>query len=157
MPNLVYMLVNTAYYLALALWIGGAVVLGALVAPELFRQLPRPQAGGIFGPVLRRFARLRLAAICVAIGAATWKHLAWESHAANVWIALRWTCLALLALGVLYEIFALEPAMGRRRAAMAPDSGADDAHRVAFMGLHRRSEMLMKVSLFVAVVALFLG
>jgi uncharacterized membrane protein len=155
MPNFFYMTAAAIYHLGLAIWIGGSLALGGLVAPELFRQLPRPQAGGIFGPVLRRFARLRLAAIVVAIGAATWKHFAWEAHASNPWIAIRWACLTILAATVLYEVLAIEPAMSRHRTAMG--AAAEDPDRVAFLRLHLRSERLMKTSLLVAVAAVLLG
>lgn len=146
MPNWLYLLDSIAYHLGLALWIGGAVVLGALVAPALFRALPRQEAGGIFGPILRRFARLRLGAIVVVILAAAFKHFAWETHAATVWILIRWIAIAFMAAAVLYEIYYLEGALEARR--------SDPA---AFQPLHRRSENLMKLSLLAAVVAAFLG
>lgn len=157
MPNILYILVSFAYNLALALWIGGAIALGALTAPELFRQLPRQQAGGIFGPILRRFARVRLGAVAVAIVAAAIRYIVWETHAANGWIVLRWVSLAFLAAAVVEEIYRMEPAMERHRAAFRPELGEDDPERRAFMVLHRRSEGLMKVSLAAALVALFLG
>ena len=47
MPNWLYIVTHTFYLLGLTIWIGGGVILGALVAPALFRSLPRPQAGGI--------------------------------------------------------------------------------------------------------------
>ena len=90
MPNWLYIATNTVYHLGLAVWIGGTVVLGALTAPALFRSLPRPEAGAIFGPILRRFARLRLAALVGVVAAAAVKYLLWETHARNTWIALRW-------------------------------------------------------------------
>jgi uncharacterized membrane protein len=54
MPNWSYLTINFLYQLGLALWIGGSVALGALVAPALFKALPRAEAGAIFGPTLRR-------------------------------------------------------------------------------------------------------
>ena len=155
MPNFSYIAVSGAYHLALALWIGGAVALGALAAPELFRRLPREDAGSIFGSVLRRFARLRLAAVTIALAAAATKRVVWENHASSIWIALRWLALAYLTIVVVYEIYALEPAMARWRGAMG-DSPADPA-RIAFMRLHKRSEMLMKTALMAALAALLLG
>lgn len=146
MPNWLYLLVSIAYHLGLALWIGGAVVLGALVAPALFRALPRQEAGGIFGPILRRFARLRLGAITVVILAAAVKHFRWETHASTVWILIRWIAIAFMAVAVLYEIYYLERELEARRG--DPDR---------FQPLHRRSENLMKLSLLAAVVAAFLG
>ena len=143
MPNWGYLAINFLYHLGLALWIGGAVVLGALVAPALFRALPRSDAGNIFGPTLRRFSRLRVVAVgLVVIGAAV-KYAVWERHAASPWIAIRWTAIALLALDVAYDIGYLEPALQRARGDTA-----------AFGRLHKRSEMLMKSALVVALVAL---
>jgi uncharacterized membrane protein len=146
MPNWLYLAVNVAYHLGLALWIGGAVVLGALVAPALFRALPRPEAGGLFGPILRRFARLRLAAIVLVIAAAATKHVVWETHASTLWMLLRWLAIAIMTASVVYEIYYLEGALAARR-----------GDPVAFQPLHRRSENLMKLSLLAAVVALFLS
>ncbi len=157
MPNILYILVSFAYHLALALWIGGAIALGALTAPELFRQLPRQQAGGIFGPILRRFARLRLGAVAVAILAAAIRYAVWETHTASGWIVIRWISLAFLAVVVVEEIVRIEPAMERHRAAFQPALGDDDPERRAFMALHRRSEGVMKISMAAALIALFLG
>src|SRR5437879_9334043 len=81
MPNWLHLFVNGLYHLGLALWIGGAVALGALSAPVLFGALPRQQAGSIFGPTLRRFAKLRLCAVALMIVGAGAKHIVFESFA----------------------------------------------------------------------------
>src|SRR6266540_5814816 len=104
MPNWLHLFVNGLYHLGLALWIGGAVALGALAAPVLFGALPRAQAGSIFGPTLRRFARLRVAAVALMIAGAGAKYLVFERFARSPWIALRWLLIAILAVTVLYEI-----------------------------------------------------
>lgn len=155
MPNWLYIVTHTFYLLGLAVWIGGGVILGALVAPALFRSLPRHQAGSIFGPILRRFSRLRLAAVVVMIVTAAIKHLVWETHAISPWIAIRWLALAMMAAIVLYELFGLERAMEATRP--GPDATEDDPRRARFMRLHKRSESLMKAGLASAVVALLLS
>ncbi|HJT17575.1 MAG TPA: DUF4149 domain-containing protein [Thermoanaerobaculia bacterium] len=144
MPNWAYLAINFLYHLGLAIWIGGAAVLGALVAPALFKALPRQDAGAIFGPTLRRFSRLRVVAIALVIAGAAVKYLMWERHAANPWIAIRWIAIAFLAFEVLYEIASLEPSLERARGDAA-----------VFGRLHKRSEMLMKTALAAAIVALF--
>lgn len=144
MPNWAYLAINFLYHLGLAIWIGGALALGALVAPALFKALPRQDAGAIFGPTLRRFSRVRVAAIALVIAGAAVKYLQWERHAANPWIAIRWLAIAFLALDVVYEIAWLEPSLERARGDAA-----------VFGRLHKRSEMLMKTALIAAVVALF--
>ena len=144
MPNWTYLAINFLYHIGLALWIGGAVVLGALVAPALFRALPRADAGAIFGPTLRRFSRLRVGAVALIVIGAAVKYLVWERHTASVWIAIRWAAIAALAIDVAYEIGYLEPALERARGDAA-----------VFGRLHHRSEVLMKSALAAAIVALF--
>jgi hypothetical protein len=156
MPNWLHLFTNLLYHLGLALWIGGAVALGALVAPALFRALPRPQAGSIFGPTLRRFARLRTGALLVTILAAALKFALWE-RVANVWIAVRWAALLFLAASLVYEMTALERGLEARRVHLTPDMPDDHPDRRAFNALHKRAETLMKASVAAAMVAMLLS
>ncbi|MDQ3282555.1 MAG: DUF4149 domain-containing protein [Acidobacteriota bacterium] len=156
MPNWLYLFTNLFYHLGLAVWIGGTLVLGALVAPALFRSLPRHQAGGIFGPALRRFARVRVVALLMTLAAAAIKHLAWESGAA-IWITIRWTALAFMAAALVYEIAYLERALEARRVHLTPEMPESDPQRRAFNALHKRAEALMKASLGAAFAALLLS
>lgn len=144
MPNWTYLAINFLYHLGLAVWIGGAFALGTLVAPALFKALPRADAGAIFGPALRRFSRARVAAVALIVIGAAVKYMVWEQHAATVWIAIRWAAIFALALDVAYEIGYLEPALERARGDAA-----------VFGRLHKRSELLMKSALAAAIVALF--
>ena len=145
MPNWLYLAINFLYQIGLAIWIGGSIVLGALVAPMLFKAMPRAEAGAIFGPTLRRFSRLRVIAVLLVILGAAGKYVGWERNASSPWIAIRWLAIAILAFSVVYEIGYLEPALERNRG------------QEAFARLHRRSEVLMKSTLVVAVVALLLS
>ena len=156
MPNWLHLFTNLVYHLGLAIWIGGAIVLGALVAPALFRELPRAQAGGIFGPTLRRFARVRLGALIATTLAAAFKHVIWE-RTATLWISLRWAALFFMAAAVLYEIAVLERALEARRVHLTPAMAEDHPERRAFNALHKRAEGLMKASLVAALIALFLS
>ncbi len=157
MPNWWYIAINFLYQIGLAIWIGGSIALGALVAPALFKALPRHQAGAIFGPTLRRFARLRIVALVLILVGAAAKYFGWETHAATAWIAARWLAIAFLAFTVLYEVGYLERAMETRRVELTPDLAEDDPRRRAFNALHRRAEILMKASLVAAVVAMLLS
>ncbi|HEX9983831.1 MAG TPA: DUF4149 domain-containing protein [Thermoanaerobaculia bacterium] len=157
MPNWAYLLNNFAYNVSLAIWIGGAVVLGALTAPALFRALPRLQAGSIFGPTLRKFGRMRLVTVVIAIAAAAVKHFVWEDGRSTVWIAIRWVALGIMAFAILYEIGFLERALEARRVHLTPEMPESDPQRQQFNVLHHRAESLMKVSVVAAVVALMLS
>ena len=154
MPNWLFLIVHALYQLGLALWIGGAIALGALVAPALFGALPRPQAGGLFAPILRRFARLRVAALVMTIAGAALQYVLAERHAPRLWIGIRWACIAILAIDLVYELGSLEPAMSRLRPLLTPD---DTPERRQFQRLHKRSEMLMKVTLVAAVIAVVIS
>ena len=156
MPNWLHLLTNLVYHLGLSVWIGGAIVLGALVAPSLFRALPRADAGAIFGPALRKFSRLRLGAIVATIAAAGVKHAVWE-RTPSLWISVRWVALGVLAGAVLYEIAWLEPRLEARRVHLTPGMGEDHPERRAFNVLHKRSEGLMKASLVAAVAAMLIS
>jgi uncharacterized membrane protein len=157
MPNFSFLAVHALYHLGLAVWIGGTIALGALVAPDLFRRLPRHEAGAIFGSTLRKFARIRLGAIVLVIVAAGLRFMFWEKHSASVWILARWIAIAALTAAVLYEIAVLEPALEARRLELSPDMAPDDPRRQPFQRLHRRAEALMKACLLVAGGALFLS
>ena len=137
MPNWAYLLVTLVYNLALAVWIGGAIALGALAAPTMFGGMERSKAGELFGAILRKFARLRLAALVFAIAAAGVKYFFWESRAGaqhGLWVALRWSAMVIMAVAVLYEILYLESALERHR----PESAG-----TTFQKLHRRAEMVL--------------
>lgn len=51
---------------AVALWLGGLVVLGAIVAPTVFRNVPAPSSADAMTLVFRRFDRIALTCAAVA-------------------------------------------------------------------------------------------
>jgi uncharacterized membrane protein len=153
-PNWFYLFFNTIYHLGLALWLGGAAVLGGIAAPALFRVLPRQDAGAIFGTILRRFARVRVAALFLIIIGAGAKYLRWETHTSSAWLVIRWLAIAFLAFDVVYEIVALERPMRALQGELNAEVAADPK-RARFNALHKRAEGLMKASIVAALVALF--
>jgi hypothetical protein len=153
LPNWLYLIFQFLYDLGLALWIGGAIVLGAAAAPELFRSLPRPQAGAIFGTILARFARIQAIALLMIVIGAVARFLIWERHAATLWLIGRWAAIAMLACALLAQM-SIQKKMRR----IGPDLGAeteDNPVRILFQHLHTRAEGLMKASVIAAFIALF--
>ncbi len=59
--------VAAMYLLALALWLGGLVVLGAIVAPTVFRIVPAPASADAMTVVFRRFDVIAIAASVVVL------------------------------------------------------------------------------------------
>jgi hypothetical protein len=93
LPNWLYLVFQFVYDLGLALWIGGTIVLGAAAAPVLFKSLPRPQAGAIFGPILAKYARIQAIALLMIVLGAAARFLIWERHAATLWLIGRWAAI----------------------------------------------------------------
>lgn len=153
MPNWIYIAFNLLYNLGLGLWIGGAVVLGALTAPALFRALPRHQAGAIFGPILSRFARLRVWALLMIVIGSGAKFLWWERHAVSPWIAVRWAAIVLMAWALIVDI-SLQRKMRVTAASLGPDVPDDSPLRKLFNSRHVRAEGVMKASVIAAIFAL---
>ena len=157
MPNWLYLVFSFVYAAGLALWIGGTVVLGAMVAPSLFRELERAEAGRIFGGILRRFARIRLVALGFVIAAAAGRAALWEFNGANAgspWIAIRWFFLLIMAVSIIFELFVVESAIENVRAAAAA-AGTPPGEQ--FQRLHRRAEQNLKLATLAACGALFLN
>ena len=153
MPNWFYLILQLFYDLGLAIWIGGALVLGAAVAPELFKALPKQQAGAIFGPILGRFLRMRAFALLMIVISAGARFLIWERHAATFWLAGRWGAIVLLAWALLGE-----RSIQRKMRVFATNLGPeteDSPVREIFRLLHIRAEGVMKASLIAALIALF--
>jgi Domain of unknown function (DUF4149) len=54
--------------LALSIWVGGLVALGACAAPIVFRVVPAPLSGDAMGAVFRRFDALAIGSAVVVLG-----------------------------------------------------------------------------------------
>jgi hypothetical protein len=152
-PNWIYIFFNFLYNLGLALWIGGAVALGALAAPELFRALARHQAGSIFGPILGGFAKLRVWALVMIVIGAGAKFLWWEGHAVSPWIAVRWAAIVLMAWALIVDL-SHQRKMRVTAAHLGPDVPDDSPLRTLFNFWHVRAEGVMKASVIAALFAL---
>jgi uncharacterized membrane protein len=150
------------YILALAIWLGGMVVLGAVVAPTTFQVLQASEpvtgrflGGAVFGAILSRFH-------VVAYGAGA---LTLVSLVAMALLgprprgfAIRCAIVALMLLVALYsgfvvlrEVEAIQQEVGGLPSRL-PDG---DARRVRFDVLHERSTQLMVFNILGALVLLY--
>ena len=153
MPNWLYLIFQFLYDIGLALWIGGTIVVGAAVAPELFKALPRPQAGAIFGPILGRFARIQAIALLMIVIGALARFLIWERHAATLWLIGRWAAIVMLAWAMLGQM-SIQRKMRVFGSNLGPET-EENPIRIIFQHLHIRAEGLMRASLIAAFIALF--
>jgi uncharacterized membrane protein len=150
------------YVLALAVWLGGMVVLGAVVAPTTFQVLQASEpatgrllGGAVFGAILSRFHYVAYGAGILTLLALTAMALLGPRPVA---FALRWSIVALMLLVALYsglvvlrEVDALQQEVGGLPSSLP----AGDARRVRFDELHRLSTRLMMVNILGALALLY--
>lgn len=150
------------YVLALAVWLGGMVVLGAVVAPTTFQVLQASEpatgrllGGAVFGAILSRFHYVAYGAGILTLLALTAMALLGPRPVA---FAVRWSIVALMLLVALYSglvvlrgVDALQQEVGGLPSSLP----AGDARRVRFDELHQLSTRLMMVNILGALALLY--
>jgi hypothetical protein len=148
------------YHLALALVVGGAIVLGTAVAPAVFRiARSRGEGGLLFGAILARFDQLAVFAIAVLAITSVLKLIGFEDLGVGPRLIARWIALAILALSVLYGSAWSNPIARTLRAETKnfDELPENSAVRIEFARLHRSSTRAMRVALLSGLAAMFLS
>ena len=150
------------YVLALVVWLGGMVVLGALVAPTTFEVLQasepvtgRALAGDLFGALLARFHYVAYAAgavllVSLAVMAVLGPRPAHYAVRSAI-IALMLGVALYSGFIVLRRVEAIQLEVGR----LPSQLPADDARRTEFDALHLLSTRLMMFNIVGALVLLY--
>jgi hypothetical protein len=142
----------TLYVLALALWAGGLVVLGAIVAPTVFGIVPAPTSADAMTVVFRRFDGVAIA--CAVIALLAEAALAWRGGVSRRLDVLRGGATAVAAALAITEGAWLSPriqALHRGGAVRGfGDAGLELEH------LHRIAESVAKTELALLAAALVL-
>jgi uncharacterized membrane protein len=158
--TLYFDVVRFAYHLALAILVGGGLVLGAAAAPAIFKAIrSRGEAGSIFGAVLARWDGLAI--LCVIVLVITSALMAgYEiTGAPETRLIVRWLALAILGATVLYASGWASPvARSIRAQTPAWDDLPETAPvRVEFAKMHRASSGAMRLGIIAGLVAMFLS
>lgn len=149
------------YALALAAWLGGMAVLGAIVAPTTFQVLQaavpngRALAGQLFGTVLARFHYLAYAAGAVLLLTLIVMRILGPRPRAFAFRALLVFGMLLVALYSGIEILGTIDAIQLDAGGLPSLLPADDARRIRFDELHRLSTRLMMVNIVGTLVLLY--
>src|SRR5258706_2788233 len=106
METLYFDTLQFVYHLALAILVGGAVVLGLAAAPAIFATVSsRGEAGTIFGAVLRRYDGLAILSVILIVVTSILKATAFEvTGAPETRLGVRWRALLRPGGGTLYSI-----------------------------------------------------
>ncbi len=158
--TLYFDLLQFLYHLALAVLVGGTLVIGTAVAPALFRTArSRSEAGALFGTVLARFDGYAILALVVLVVTSALKSSFEVTGTPEPRLVARWVCLVLLALATLYSSAWANPVARSIRGATAgfDDLPAGAPARVEFARLHERSRRAMSVAAILGLLALFLS
>ena len=158
-----------AYVLALAVWLGGMIALGAVVAPATFQVLPvhepetgRAIAGAVFGTILSRFhlvaygcgAVMLVALVAMALLGPRPKSFAIRTALVSVMLGV-----ALYSgLVVLEQVDAVQQEVATLSASttlLPSQLPAGDPRRLRFDQLHQLSTRLMMFNIAAALALLF--
>jgi len=161
METLYFDVLQFVYHLALAILVGGALVLGAAAAPAIFASVrSRGEAGSIFGAVLGRYDGLAILCVVLIVLTSILKAAAFEvTGAPETRLVLRWIALLVLCGATLYASAWASPVA---RTVRAQTPGFDDLREEAplrreFQSLHRSARRAMTVAIVAGVIAMFLS
>lgn len=129
------------FFAGLAVWVGGILVLGAVVAPALFRKASSSEAGDLFGFILQRFVYLEFACGALALLGAC---LTFAGTAKGGWTS--WARIVLVTMMILISIgaaFGVNPKIRRLRQVEGEEA------RQEFSKHHRTSERMALFKLIV--------
>jgi uncharacterized membrane protein len=154
-------LLQFVYHLALAILVGGSLVLGTAVAPALFATArSRADAGALFGAALARFDGLAVFSVVVLVITSVLKAVTLDvTGAPEARLVVRWVALTVLAVATLYSSAWANPvarAIQRETGGFADQSQGSPAW-VEFARLHERSRRAMAVAVVAGLLALFLS
>src|SRR5580658_10162943 len=72
-------LTSTLALVATSVWLGGILVLGAIVAPIVFTTIPRPEAVEAMTSVFQRFDLVAVGSVAVIVATEVWRAVAGRS------------------------------------------------------------------------------
>ena len=151
MPNWTFLTLHFFHTMALVIWVGGMVAIGAIVAPVAFREAPdRRVAGRIVGLSLQRFDVLVV--VCIVALVVTSGLMARWYGRWSPWYAVQYACIALMSLLALLSMTIVAPKMRSLRRALEDD--AMPTNGAEFDRLHQFAGLSMQFNLACGTIAI---
>lgn len=130
---------------ALALWTGGLIALGACAAPLVFRLVPAPWSGDAMGAVFRRFDAVAISCAVVVLGCEAVR--LWSRQSLGLRVTLveraRGLCAIVAAVAAIYIGVEISPTIMKLHAAGAIRGLGDSG--LMLEKLHQVAETLAKI------------
>jgi uncharacterized membrane protein len=136
----------TVAVMALAIWIGGLVALGACAAPLVFKIVPAPTSGAAMGAVFRRFDVIAISCAVVVLGCEAVRIWVREGSATNA-ERLRGLLAVIAAGAAIYGGVELSPSIVALHAAGAVRGFGENG--VALDRIHDLAEVVAQVEVTV--------
>jgi uncharacterized membrane protein len=159
--TLSYDLLQFVYHLALAVLVGGSLVLGTAVAPALFASArTRSEAATLFAGILARFDGLAIFSVIVLVITTVLKAITLDvTGTPEPRLVLRWVMLAILGVATLFSSGWANPVARaiRDQTPAFDDQPPSSVARMEFVRLHERSRRAMSVAIVAGLIALFLS
>ena len=160
METLYVDLLQFLYHLALAVIVGGGFVLGSVVAPSLFRTVPRSEAGTLFGSVLARWDGLAIFSVILVVITSVLKAGAFEvNDAPEPRLIARWVAHLVMSDAVIYASGWAGPVARsiRTQTRDFDDLPPSAPARGEFAKLHRASSGAMRIGVVAGLIAMALS
>lgn len=168
-------LLRVVFWLALSLYLGGLVALGAVAAPSIFHKteefhalapslpdLPNSPAhrqlgGELFGDILARFTVLETIALAVLLIVMILLHAYTKKWAWRIGLLLIFLLGAVYFMNAEVTTSLLRSRNHWRQAATQPQPEITAARRTEFDALHQRSELLAQIKVYLLLGLLVVG
>jgi hypothetical protein len=139
----------TVAVMALGLWFGGMIALGACAAPFVFEMTPYPWSGKAMGAAFQRFDGIAMGCAVVVLGCEVVRTLLTLRRRDGVWIARIRRYLAILAAGcAIYGGMILSPRIVRmHEEGVRRNVGPEGLQLEA---VHKQAELVAKVAVVLA-------
>lgn len=158
METLYFDVLKLGYHLALAVLVGGGLVVGAAAAPAIFSAIrSRGEAANVFAGVLARYDGLAILALIVIAITTFLRAGAFDEDPSDWRILTRWIAIALIVIATLYSSGWANPVARaiRKQTPGFDDLPEGDMRRREFRALHERSRRAMSLVVLLGLVVLF--
>lgn len=153
-PNFYFMGVQFLHLLALAIWVGGLIIIRCIVAPILLQSSPPQQSGHLLlHEVFGKFCKITLVCAGVLLVSGVIKFFSWENL--TPWNAIRYLSILVMIVVSLYVNYGVFPRMSETTAS-ASNSSLENAKRSSatqLNHLYALADRLMMISLIFGLTA----
>ncbi len=123
-PNFYFMGVQFFHLLALAVWVGGIVILRCIVFPTLLYASPLPPPGSfVLYEIFRKFYKITLVCAVVLIATGFIKFITWENL--TPWNSIRYLAILGMICISLYVRYGVFPRMDQTKSLVSSSSPKD--------------------------------